>query len=206
MKGKFITFEGAEGSGKSTQAKLLCNYLRQKGFPVIFVREPGTTVVGEKIRKILLDPRNKDMTPVSEMLLYMAARAEFVSHIVKPALEKGKIVISDRFLDSTVAYQGYGHGMDLKVINSIGKLVCQGKTPDLTIILDIASEKGLRRAGKVRDRIERRSLSYHRKVRRGYLRLAKRYPKRIKVIKVENNSINHNQKTIRELTEKALCL
>lgn len=205
-KGIFITFEGAEGSGKSTQTKLLYNYLKAKRLPVVLVREPGTTVVGEKIRSILLDPKNKQMTNLSEMLLYMSARAEFVAHIVKPALEKGKIVISDRFLDSTLAYQGYGHGLSLIGIEKIGELVCQGIKPDLTILLDIASEKGLRRAGKGRDRIERRSLNYHHKVRRGYLALAKKNPKRIKVIRVKDNSIATNQAIIRKLVENKLCL
>ncbi|KPK97057.1 MAG: thymidylate kinase, partial [Omnitrophica WOR_2 bacterium SM23_72] len=123
MKGVFITFEGSEGCGKSTQSYLLYQYLKRKGYKAIYLREPGSTAIGEKIRKILLDPNNDSLTAVSEMLLYMAARSQIVDEIIKPALAAGKLVICDRFLDSTLAYQGYGLGLDIKLLEEIGKHV-----------------------------------------------------------------------------------
>src|SRR4030042_5389945 len=144
MKGKFITFEGSEGSGKSTQSKMLARFLEKKGYRVIFLREPGGTKISEKIRKILLDNKNDGMSQETEMLLYMAARAQLVRAVILPALQAGKIVICDRFLDSTIAYQGYGLGMDIKAIQYIGKITTAGLKPDLTIFLGLPIEKGLR--------------------------------------------------------------
>lgn len=187
MKGVFITFEGSEGSGKSTQSKLLCNYLRGKGFRVVYLREPGGTEISEKIRKILLDAKNKSMRPECELLLYMAARAQVSAEIILPALKAGKVVICDRFLDSTLAYQGYGLGMDIDFIKRAGSFVSAGIKPDLTVLFDLPAEQGLRRCGKVKDRIERRRLNYHRRVRSGYLKLARLAPERIKVIKVDGS-------------------
>jgi len=186
MTGKFITFEGSEGSGKSTQAKLLCAYLRKNKIPVIALREPGNTKIGEKIRRILLDPANKKMSVVCEMLLYMAARAQLIEEVIKPALKKGKCVVCDRFLDSTIAYQGFGGKLDVKIISQVGKIATCGIKPDLTFLLDLDPAEGLRRAGRVKDRIELRKLSYHRKVRQGYFKLARQEPGRIKIIKVQN--------------------
>ncbi|MDP3142847.1 MAG: dTMP kinase [Candidatus Omnitrophota bacterium] len=186
MTGKFITFEGSEGSGKSTQAKLLCAYLRRKKIPVMALREPGNTKIGEKIRRILLDPVNKKMLVTCEMLLYMAARAQLVEEIIKPALKKGKFVVCDRFLDSTLSYQGFGGKLDVKIIKQVGKIATCGIKPDLTFLLDLDPKEGLRRAGRVKDRIELRKLSYHQKVRRGYFKLAKQEPGRIKIVKVQN--------------------
>ncbi|MFH1247828.1 MAG: dTMP kinase [Candidatus Omnitrophota bacterium] len=201
MRGKFITFEGSEGCGKSTQSRLLCAYLKRKGYDVVLLREPGGTKVSEKIRRILLDFRNDSMSAESEMLLYMAARAQVVSEIIKPALSKAKIVISDRFLDSTIAYQGFGLGMDIKLIKYLGNFVTQGIKPNLTIFLDLPVRKGLfMRSGK-EDRIERRCFSYHQKVRQGYLSLAKSEPKIIRVVKVEKDKLT-TQKNIRELVNK----
>lgn len=203
MKGKFITFEGSEGSGKSTHIRLLGNYLRGKGYRVVLLREPGYTDIGEKIRKILLDPKNKNMCAYSEMLLYMAARSQLVKEIILPYLRKGSIVICDRFLDSTRAYQGYAMGVSLKLIDSLGGLVSRGINPQLTIFLDIEAKKGLSRAGKTRDRIEKRPLSFHAKVRRGYLRLARREPIRIKIVKVKEDKYL-TQLEIRNLVERCL--
>lgn len=203
MKGKFITFEGPEGSGKSTQSKLLYRYLKDKGYSVIWLREPGGTGVSEKLRKILLDSSHHSITPLAEMLLYMASRACVVEDVIRPALLKGQIVISDRFLDSTFAYQGFGLGLDIKAIKYIGRLVTGGLKPDLTIFLDLASEKGLKRCSRVKDRIEKRTLSYHRRVRRGYLKLAKLEPKRIKIVKVDDHKFVTHTK-IRELVDKIL--
>jgi len=197
MKGIFITFEGSEGCGKSTQSRLLYEYLKKKGYKVVYVREPGGTKIGEKIRKVLLDPKNH-IRPVCEMLLYMAARAQVINEIIGPALRKGRIVISDRFLDSTLAYQGYGLGIDLKTIKYIGNFVSRGIKPDLTVFLDLPTKEGLGVCGRIKDRIEKRSLAYHFCVRRGYLKLAYLEPKRIKVVKVHDDKCVTQEK-IREL-------
>jgi len=204
MKGKFITFEGSEGCGKSTQSRLLYEYLKRKGYRVIYVREPGGTKISEKIRKILLDPKNLKMSGACETLLYMAARAQIVTEVIRPALKNGKIVISDRFLDSTVVYQGYGLGMNIKTIKNIGEFATSGIKPDLTIFLDLAAQKGLERCGRVKDRIELRPLSYHQRVRNGYLKLAHLEPKRIRIIKVDKTK-NKTQRKIRELADRFLC-
>jgi dTMP kinase len=203
MRGKFITFEGSEGSGKSTQARLLYNYLKKRHLSVYRIREPGSTIISEKIRRILLDPKNKNMSNLTEMLLYMAARAQLVQDVILPQLRKGKVVICDRFLDATLAYQGYGHGIDIKLIKRLGEYATLGIKPDMTFFLDIDVEKGLRRTGRTKDRIERRSLSYHEKVRRGYLRLARTEPWRIKVIKAKFDK-DKIQSTIRSFVDRIL--
>ena len=184
MKGKFITFEGSEGSGKSTQIALIHHYLKKTKKPLLFVREPGGVKISEKIRHILLDVKNKDMAAECETLLYMAARAQLVHEVIAPALKQGKIVLCDRFLDSTVVYQGYGCGVDLKVIKGIGRFATRAVTPDLTFVFDIDTRKGLSRIKRPKDRIERRAVSYHNKVRRGYHDLARKEPKRVKMIQV----------------------
>ncbi|MBM3251727.1 MAG: dTMP kinase [Candidatus Omnitrophica bacterium] len=206
MSGKFITFEGSEGSGKSTHAKLLADYLKKKRFSVELLREPGGTKISEQIRKIILDPKNKSMSDICEVLLYMAARIQVVKEVIKPALAKGKIVICDRFLDSTIVYQGFGGGIDIDFIKKLGEVATLGIKPDLTFLLDIETKEGLRRAGKIKDRIELKSLKYHRRVRRGYLTLAKREPRRIKVIQVKKNGKKQNQELIRKQINKLLCL
>ena len=185
MTGKFITFEGAEGSGKSTQSKMAAEYLAARGKKVLFIREPGGVKVSEAIRHILLAVENRGMTKECETLLYMAARSQLVAEVIAPALKRGMIVLCDRFLDSTVVYQGYGCGVDIKFIKQIGKFATQGVAPDLTFLFDIETEKGLSRKGDVKDRIELRSLEYHKRVRQGYLKLAKQEPRRIKIIKVD---------------------
>jgi dTMP kinase len=197
MKSKFITFEGSEGCGKSTQSKLLYQYLKRKGFSVIYLREPGGTRISEKIRKVLLDPKNH-ITPICEMLLYMAARAQVVEEVIRPALTDDKIVICDRFLDSTLAYQGFGLGIDIKLIRNLGDFATQGIKPDLTIFLDLPVEQGLGYRKKKLDRIEKRTLAYHFRVRRGYLKLAASEPKRIKIVRVQDSK-NSTQEKIREL-------
>ncbi|MFH1458002.1 MAG: dTMP kinase [Candidatus Omnitrophota bacterium] len=203
MKGIFITFEGSEGCGKSTQSRLLYQYLKRKGFDALYLREPGSTKVGESIRKILLDARNDSLTAVSEMLLYMAARSQIVDETIRPALSAGRTVICDRFLDSTVAYQGYGLGLDIKLIREIAKLVTRGMSPDLTILLDLPIGKGFKYHDSKKDRIEQRSSQYHVRVRNGYLKLARLHCDRIKIIKVDGDR-NQIQKRIRELVDRFL--
>lgn len=181
-KGLFITFEGSEGSGKSTQAKLVYDYLKSRRRQVLFVREPGGVAISEAIREILLDVSSEGMTDECETLLYMAARSQLVHEVIVPALNKGMIVLCDRFLDSTVVYQGYGNGVDVGFIKQVGKFVTRGIVPRLTFIFDLDAREGLARRGEHKDRIEQRSLAYHNKVRRGYLAVARSEPKRVKII------------------------
>lgn len=203
MKGKFITFEGSEGCGKSTQSRLLYDYLKARGMRVIYLREPGATKISEKIRDILLDAKNQGIVPETEMLLYMAARAQIVGEIIKPALKKGIVVICDRFLDSTLAYQGYGLGMDIDLIRRVGKFTTGGIIPNLTLFLDLAVKRGLKHRKDSLDRIEMRAVKYHLRVRAGYLKLARQEPRRIKVVKVEKDKCQ-TQAKIRELVGKHL--
>lgn len=199
MKGLFITFEGSEGSGKSTQARMLVGYLKTKGLPVLFIREPGGVKISEAIRKLLLDAKNKEMSDACETMLYMAARAQLVKEVIAPAIKTGKILICDRFLDSTIVYQGYGNGVDIKMIKLLGKFATGGISPDLTFIFDIPVKQGLSRTGKTKDRIERRPLGYHEKVRQGYLDLARREPERIKVICAQGTKLE-----IQEVVRKSI--
>ena len=204
MKGKFITFEGSEGSGKSTQSKLLARYLRQKGYSVVYLREPGGTAISEKIRSILLDGEHKKMCAECETLLYMAARAQVVDEVIMPALMAGKIVVCDRFLDSTLAYQGYGLGVGIKKIKDIGMFATCGINPDLTIFMDLPIRKGLKHRDGAKDRIERRSLVYHLRVRSGYLAMARKEPRRIKTVKVQKEK-EETQRLIRTLADILLA-
>lgn len=195
-KGIFITFDGPEGCGKSTHSRLIVEYLRSKGKRVLHTREPGGTKIGEYIRNILLDQRNHGMSVMTEAFLYLAARSQIVNEIIKPALKAGKIVICDRFQDATVVYQGYAGGLDIKLLNELGKIARGGINPDLSIFLDIDSRLGLSRAGR-KDRMEKKSIAFHRKVRNGYLALAKKEPARIKVVKAEG-STEETQNKIRK--------
>ncbi|MFH1778598.1 MAG: dTMP kinase [Candidatus Omnitrophota bacterium] len=196
MRGIFITLEGPEGSGKSTHSKLLCDFLRRRGLKVIHVREPGGTRISEAVRKILLDKKNKGMTSACELFLFLACRAQIVDEIISPALRKGYAVVCDRFQDATVAYQGYGAGLDLRLIGEAGRLAAKGLKPNLTILLDVATKKGLLRAG-MKDRVELKPYEFHRRVREGYLRLAKGEPKRIVLIRA-NGKIEEVQDKIRK--------
>jgi dTMP kinase len=199
MRGKFITFEGSEGCGKSTQSEMLFGYFKAKGLDVIYLREPGGVKLSEAIRTLLLDPQST-ICPEAETLLYMAARAQVVQEIIKPALEAKRIVICDRFLDSTIAYQGFGLGIDIKLIKTLGNFATQGVKPDLTIFLDLPVEAGLKHRRNCCDRIEQRCVSYHEKVRKGYLRLAKEEPRRIKMVKVMEDKFK-TQNKIREIVD-----
>ena len=186
LRGKFIVFDGNEGCGKSTQARMLQEALEKSGVPTILVRDPGTTRIGELIRRILLDPQNTDMSMRCEMLLYMAARAQMMKEIVQPALDQGRAVISDRFISSTLAYQLGGDGLTEADILAVGQVAIDKRWPDMTIILDLPVSESNARArpkftalpddpigGAEKDRIELRSLEYHEKVRENYLRQSK---------------------------------
>jgi len=173
----FITFEGPEGSGKSTQARLLVEWLRQRGVDVLFTREPGGTPIGDRIREVLLDPGHRDMVPETEVLLFSASRAQLVRQVIKPHLERGGVVVCDRYADSTYAYQGYGRGVDLEMLRVVTRFATGGLVPDLTFLLDVPVEVGLmrKRDGEGEDdwnRMEEEVVEYHERVRAGYLRLA----------------------------------
>lgn len=200
-KGLFITFEGPEGSGKTTHSKLLTDFLLNQGYDVLHTREPGGVVISEKIREVLLDPKNKGMDVVCEMFLYMAARRQIMKEKILPALSKGRIVICDRFLDATVAYQGYAGGMDIGLIKDIGDLVTDGVKPSLTFLLDIDAMEGLKRSKGKKDRMERKGISFHNKVRKGYLSIAKKEPSRIKVLS-SLGDISATQELIRKYVLK----
>lgn len=202
-KGRFITFEGAEKSGKSTQARLLIEYLEKKGYEVVFVREPGSTKIGEKIRHLLLDVEHQEMSILTEMLLYMAARAQLVREVIRPALVKGAIVLCDRFYDSTLAYQGFGCGLDKGVIKAVNNVATEGMKPDLTLLLDFFKSCDSLKREACRDRIEMRSDLFHERVKKGYFALAKIEPERIKIIKVQDN-LDKTQELIREIVNQCL--
>lgn len=195
-RGIFITFEGPEGSGKSTQSKLLCKFLKGLGLGIYHTREPGGTIVGERIRKILLNTSHSNMSKLTELLLYMASRNQLVEECIKPELKKGRIVICDRFQDASLAYQGYGLGIDKKLICSLGSLATCSIKPDLTILLDINPEEGIKRT-KRDDRIEKRPLVFHRRVRQGYLEIAKKEPFRVRIVPVLKD-ISQTQDLIRK--------
>jgi len=184
MKGLFISFEGIEGTGKTIQSKLLYEHFKKTGYTVILTEEPGGTRIGLKIRDVLLSVENKEITPVTELLLYNASRAQHLKEVILPALNEGGIVITDRFSDSTVAYQGYGRGIDLKLIDSLERMVTEGLKPDITLLLDLDAETGLLRNKGINktDRLELEDLKFHKKVRDGYLQIAAREPERIKLI------------------------
>ena len=179
-KGYFITVEGGDGSGKSTQIKRLQESLEKKGYRVLLTREPGGTQISEKIREIILDSGNTEMSDMTETLLYAAARAQVVQQVIKPAVERGDIVICDRFVDSSMAYQAYGRGLG-DAVWDINQYAVDGCLPDLTILLRLDPQKGMDRIkDREQDRIELSSSEFHRKVYEGYLALEERFPERIK--------------------------
>ena len=184
MKGCLITFEGTEGCGKSTQVHLLSRHLEAQGHTVILTREPGGVPLAEAIREILLDPANSAMAPLTELLLYEAARAQHVHERIRPALEAGSMVVCDRFFDSTTAYQGAGRKLPDIDFEALHILATGGVKPDITIFLDIPVEEGLKRAAHVSDpdRIELEAIEFHQRVRQGFVDLCERYPDRIKTV------------------------
>ncbi len=179
----FITFEGGEGFGKSTQAKALAARLKSGGYEVMLTQEPGGTGLGEKITELLKWSDDGDICPLAEVMLFNASRAELVTRVLKPALAAGTIAVCDRYADSTLVYQGYGRGLNLSTVRAINAFACQGLTPDLTILLDMPVEKGMeRKHGTKADRFENEGLDFHRRVRDGYLSLAAAEPRRWLVI------------------------
>ncbi len=186
-KGLFITFEGNEGCGKTTQIRLLYEHLKKSGRKkVMITREPGGTRISDGIRAVLLDNKNTKMTGVCETLLYMASRAQLVNEVIKPKLAQGYVVLCDRWLDATVAYQGYGEGIDIAWIEDLGNHVTDGIRPDRTVFLNLRLETGLKRAKahKPADRMERKKLSFHKRVFNGFLEIARKNPDRFKRVYV----------------------
>jgi dTMP kinase len=188
-RGLFITFEGPDGSGKSTQLRILATRLRAEGRTVVETVEPGGTPIGMQIRRVLLDSKNLEMRPTTELLLMFAARAQNVDETILPALSRGEIVLSDRFTDSSLVYQGAARGLGAEVVYEVDRIACRGLVPDLTIVVDIDTELGLARARgrnqKTRDvetRIDEQAVGFHRKVREAYLQLAADEPNRVKLI------------------------
>lgn len=205
MKGVFISLEGIEGTGKSTQSKLLAEYLRKKGFKISQTAEPGGTAIGNKIRGLLLSLESKEMDPVAELLLYNASRVQHIKKVIAPALQRGEIVITDRFSDSTVAYQGYGRGIDLELIDSLDVISTRRLRPDITLLLDLDVETGLRRNRAIskNDRLELEDISFHEKVRKGFKAIAAKEAARVRTIDC-SISIEETHKKIREIIDSFL--
>lgn len=180
----FITFEGVEGCGKTTQAQLLAQKLEERGFRTLVTREPGGAAISEQIRAIVLDNKNEGMEPMAEALLYVAARAQFVAEIVRPALAAGTVVICDRYADSTLAYQGYGRGLDIGTLAYLNEIATGGLTPDVTVLLDLPVSEGLSRRHREgnADRLDNADRAFHERVRNGYHALAAADPRRWRVI------------------------
>lgn len=187
QKGKFITFEGADGSGKTTQLNNIRIFLEQKGYDVVVTREPGALEIGQKIRNILLHHEGI-VADRCEMFLFLADRAQHIETFIKPALEAGKIVLCDRHTDSTLAYQGYGRGQDIDLLRHLNDIAVNNIKPDLTLLFDVSTETAQQRVGSEKDRMESAGIEFHKKVRNGYLELQKNNPERIKLINA-NNSI-----------------
>jgi len=203
-RGVLITLEGIEGCGKTTHAKLLCEYLKSRSYDYIHTREPGGTKVGEKVRGILLDSDGIQISDLTELYLFEAARAQIVSEVIRPNLNKKRIIVCDRFSDATFSYQGYGGKVPLKIITALDNIAAGGIKPDLTILLDIDTLTGLKRARpKGFDRMEKKSVTYHKRVRRGYIELARINPERIKIVKVMDK-ISDTQDIIRQEVEHVI--
>ena len=214
----FITFEGIEGSGKTTQIRHAAEFFEKHGFECVTTREPGGTKIGEKIRAILLDPENKDMDPAVELLLYTADRTQHVKELVNPLLAAGKTVVCDRYYDATVVYQGVARGLDIELIHNLHKLLLKDLKPDITILLDLPVELGLSRAWKqlengtrtgFESRFEEETLAFHQKVRTGYLELARLEPERFRIIDASRNEHQVRKKIIEmlrlEISQNGRC-
>ena len=198
-KGLFITFEGGDGCGKTTQINLLDAYLRSKGYKTLLTREPGSKGLGVKLREILLN-YDGEVSPTCESFLFLADRAQHVDCIIKPAIEDGIIVLCDRHIDSTVAYQGYGRGLDIEQIHKLNEIATSGLKPDLTIVLDVDVETSQKRVGVEKDRMESAGIEFFERVRNGFLEIAKQEPQRVKVVD-STKTINEIHNQILELIE-----
>jgi dTMP kinase len=200
-----VTFEGIEGSGKTTQVELLCTYLQEKGYQVIKTREPGGTALGEALRKVLLQ-KDLHVLPLSELLIFMAVRSQHMEEVITPALARGAVVVCDRFVDATYAYQGYGRGVDLGIIATLNRLVTKGVTPNLTILLDCEVDVGLKRKlvhNPQLDRFEQEEAAFHEQIKRGYLKLVEEDEKRFYVINGKQD-IEATHIAIRDRVERLL--
>lgn len=207
-KARFITFEGIEGCGKSTQIRRLARRLKTLGVPVVSTLEPGGTPIGQGIRKILLDAGNRNLSPLGELMLYAADRIQHVREVILPALSRGTWVLCDRYADATEAYQGWARGQDRRLVRRVNDLATQGLVPDMTLLLDLAVEKGLARAIRRnkavphggQDRFEKEDLSFHRAVRRAYLHMARRHPQRFVVIDADAGMDEVEESLFRHIT------
>ncbi|MEN3014379.1 MAG: dTMP kinase [Endomicrobiia bacterium] len=200
MKKLFIVFDGPEGAGKTTQAKFLFDYLKSKNYKVVLTREPGGTKVSEAIRKIILSTKY-NITPLTELLLYEAARAQHVEDVIIPSLKKGKIVICDRFYYSTIVYQGYARNLDIKVIEKLNKLILGNTKPDIVFLLDVPAKEGLKRVKNTKkkfDRLENEDLNFHKKIREGYLKIFKN-KKNFYIINTKNKTPYQTHQEIVEI-------
>ncbi|HDP69185.1 MAG TPA: dTMP kinase [Actinobacteria bacterium] len=201
-RGIFITLEGVEGCGKTTQMSLLAKYLKNKGFNVLVTREPGGTKIGDEIRKILLNPDSKEMDYRTETLLYTASRAQHVSEVIAPSLEEGKVVLCDRYIDSTLAYQGFGRGLSLNKLIDVSRWATCDINPHLTILLFFPTEDGLKRAtSKEADRIEQEDIEFHRRVQDGFLKLARLYSERYQIVDAAGSQEEVHERIIKVLEE-----
>ena len=198
----FITFEGADGCGKTTQIELINKYLQEKGYKTLVTREPGAKGLGEKLREILLNYEG-EVSPNCESFLFLADRAQHVDCIIKPALKNNTIVLCDRHTDSTIAYQGYGRQLDIQEIKKLNDIAVNGLKPDLTIVFDINVETSMQRVGKTKDRMESAGMEFFNRVRNGYLAIAQEEPNRVKVINSADTIENIHTKVV-ELVEKCL--
>lgn len=206
MKGKFVTFEGCEGVGKSRQIKMLEEYLSKNQIKYYLTREPGGTPVSEQIRSVILDGKNVSMTATCEALLYAAARVQLLEQTIKPRLERGELVFCDRYIDSSLAYQGYARGLGVEFISKINDFAIKNFMPDYTVFLKLPPEQAFARKGGVdkNDRLELSGLEFHNKVYRGYLDLAERYPERFIVIDASGERDQTHAKIISALKEKGV--
>lgn len=211
MPGAFITFEGIEGSGKSTQISRVLRHLTDNGRTVTLTREPGGTPIGDQVRRVLLDPANRMLDPTAELLLYAASRAQHLREVILPALALDRVVLCDRFSDATVAYQGHGRGLSIPIIRELDRIVTAGLKPRLTVLLDLPAEAGLKRArGRNQSeglhaeaRFENEDLAFHRRVRDGYLLLAREEPGRILVVNAERTP-DEVQAEVRKIVDEVL--
>ncbi len=210
MSGVFITLEGIDGSGKTTQARLITEELKRRGLEVISLREPGGTKAGEMIRQILLDEKTGEIDPVTELMLFSAARRELVINAILPALNRGAVVICDRFADSTMAYQGYARGIDKTFIENVTRAACQGVWPDITVIFDFPAEVGLERARQRlklehsdEGRFEMEEREFHGKVRDGFMAIADNEPKRVRIVDADGSESDVFSRILASLSDIA---